>query len=114
MAGLGLGRVRFGWARQAPSNEQERTNNEGVVPTVEARVPASHGTCSVCGKQQWPNKRDARSVIRAMVRNGTPRVDVNGSPLRPYRACDEQGYHVGHKKAHYRPNHNDVRLRFVD
>lgn len=74
-----------------------------------------HGICGIDGKVLFPSRKQARSVLRRMIREmGVPRTDERGRPLRVYRACEPSSFHIGHKGSLSMPNLNDPRLRWVE
>lgn len=71
------------------------------------------GTCGVCGKLIFKDRKQARSVIRRMIVNGRGRVDEYGNPLRHYESCDGTAFHIGHSPGVRGPNLNDARLHWT-
>lgn len=74
----------------------------------------NHGACGICGKILFGSRKTARSALRRMLSNGISRTDEQGRPLRVYRACDRQAFHLGHSSLISTPNLNDPRLRWVE
>lgn len=86
-----------------------RQRNVGKQPIYGTYVRA--WPCA-CGKRGYPNRDDAKKVIKEMRRQG--KIRDAAARISAYRcATDPDYWHVGHD-ASKGPNVNDPRTRFLD